>query len=192
MTAVVKPNATKLERIAAEINEAHAKCERALWDSVQGAIRAGELLEEAKAGIEHGDWGAWVAEHCQFSLRTAQGYMRVARELPAKLKGGKYATVAHLSLRESLKLLSAGGRDGTTGTGWLVGEPWVMPRDAAELLELRHAIERGLLANGAVRLTEHITLKPTDAEFDDGCPVEEWRATLGLILAMYPESRERR
>lgn len=89
-----------------EINDAHRACEAAARSAVEHALRAGELLERAKAGVAHGFWGMWIQDNCEFSERTAQVYMRVARELP-KLDDAKAQRVADLPLREVAKLLSA-------------------------------------------------------------------------------------
>jgi hypothetical protein len=57
------------------------------------AIAAGHALIEAKALVAHGEWLAWVKEHCGFSERTAQIYMRLAE------KGVDPAVVAVLGLK---------------------------------------------------------------------------------------------
>jgi hypothetical protein len=44
--------------------------------------RAGELLNECKAQVEHGHWEAFIREHFEFSVRTARVWMQYARELP--------------------------------------------------------------------------------------------------------------
>ncbi len=40
------------------------------------AIRIGELLQEQKAGLKHGEWLPWVKENLPFSERLARDYMR--------------------------------------------------------------------------------------------------------------------
>ena len=86
--------------IADKINAAHAECEKSLRKSVEHAIRAGELLLEAKRTVGHGDWTAWLAENVKFSDRLAQAYMRLAR-LPVE----KRNAVADLPLREALSAI---------------------------------------------------------------------------------------
>jgi hypothetical protein len=95
----------KLENLATEINAAHALVEGYIRAATPHAVRAGELLEKAKASIPHGEWGAWLAKNCTFSGRTAQIYMRLARELP-KLDPAKAQRVADLPLREAMKELA--------------------------------------------------------------------------------------
>jgi hypothetical protein len=41
--------------------------------------RAGEMLIEAKAQVEHGQWLGWLEANFHLSINTAQDYMRLAR-----------------------------------------------------------------------------------------------------------------
>jgi hypothetical protein len=113
MTTAIEKTATTdlaLDELANEINAEHAKAEAAARSAVDHALRAGELLIEAKGQCQHGEWGAWIQEHCEFSERTAQVYMRVARELP-KLDDPKAQRVADLPLRDVSRLLATDRRD---------------------------------------------------------------------------------
>jgi hypothetical protein len=103
MNAVV--NTDVAVRICAE----HEAAQASARDAVVHAIRAGELLIAAKAGLPHGEFGAWLAANVSFSERTAQGYMRLARLEPAKAQ-----RVADLSLRVALRTLAAADRDSRT------------------------------------------------------------------------------
>lgn len=67
-----------LPELAYEINREHQLCSDAMGDAVQHAIRVGELLIEAKAKCQHGEWLGWVEANCNFTDRTAQRYMRIA------------------------------------------------------------------------------------------------------------------
>ena len=96
----------KLDQLATEINSEHERCATSFQEGVLHAVKAGALLVEAKGHVARGDWGDWVYRHCSFSARTAQGYMRVARH-HNQLEGENAQRVAHLSLRETLKLLRA-------------------------------------------------------------------------------------
>lgn len=99
-----------LSTLADEINAEHRSCDEALREGLRHALRAGELLIEAKSRVQHGEWGRWLEENFEGSSRTAQGYMKVAREIP-NLDGTKAQHVADLSLRGALKELSAPGED---------------------------------------------------------------------------------
>jgi hypothetical protein len=77
-----------LADLAARIKVEHTAIADALKDSLRHAIVAGELLIEAKAQVLHGQWLPWLKDHCCISERTAQLYMRVAKnraDIEAKL-----------------------------------------------------------------------------------------------------------
>lgn len=82
---------------ATEIRTEHEAAQRCASEAVAHAIRAGELLLEAKAALPHGEFGAWLAANVECSARTAQGYIRLA-----KLDDEKRNAVADLSLRSAL------------------------------------------------------------------------------------------
>ncbi|GJD51764.1 hypothetical protein OPKNFCMD_4522 [Methylobacterium crusticola] len=92
--------------IATSINEAHAKVQAAARAAVEHATECGRLLNQAKETVLHGKWDEWVREHCTFSARSAQLYMRLARYLEDDADQAKTKRVADLSLREVGKLLS--------------------------------------------------------------------------------------
>lgn len=97
-------NLRPLDGLAAEINLEHSAASTAAREALGHARRAGELLLAAKKQVKHGDWLSWLAANFQFTARTAQNYMRLSEhwgELQAKSE-----TVAHLSLRDALALLS--------------------------------------------------------------------------------------
>ena len=93
-----------LPDLAARIRVEHEAVSAALKESVRHAIAAGELLIEAKGQLGHGRWLPWLRDHCTISERTAQLYMRVAKnraEIEAQMRNG----VADLSLNEAAALL---------------------------------------------------------------------------------------
>lgn len=100
-------NRTTLAALARQINAAHKACELAVREAVNHALLAGELLNEAKARVAHGAWKSWLANHVDCSERTAQLYMRVARELP-RLDASKAQRVALLPLRNLASALANG------------------------------------------------------------------------------------
>lgn len=97
-TTVTRPLAT----LAREINKESAAVEQSLKAGLDHARRAGDLLMRAKAQLAHGEWLPWLAANCTLSARTAQAYMRIARNWTEL---SKYATVADLTFRDGLKLL---------------------------------------------------------------------------------------
>ena len=68
-----------LNDIAAEVRQEHNAVRLAARQAIEHAFRAGNLLLQAKALVEHGFWGDWLHAHCDLSERTAQNYMRLAR-----------------------------------------------------------------------------------------------------------------
>lgn len=60
----------------------------------------GQRLNEAKAQLSHGEWLPWLEEKVRFSERSANNYMRIAKEY------GKSATVADLGYSKALELLA--------------------------------------------------------------------------------------
>jgi hypothetical protein len=93
-----------LPDLASRIRAEHEAVSAALSESVRHAIAAGELLIEAKEKLQHGQWLPWLKDRCTISERTAQLYMRVARnraEIEAQMRNG----VADLSLNEAAALL---------------------------------------------------------------------------------------
>lgn len=92
-----------LDSLATQINDEHRRCESDLQSALQHAINAGQLLIEAKAGVEHGQWLPWLKDNCQCSARTAQAYVRLAKHLPELESNAQ--RVAHLPVREALALL---------------------------------------------------------------------------------------
>lgn len=100
MTALVS-----LDRLAGQINGAHIRAVEHADAAVDSAMKAGALLLEVKSRVKHGEWLPWLDKNCQFSERTAQGYMRVARKVPA-LDNEERNAVADLPLRELLPALA--------------------------------------------------------------------------------------
>lgn len=87
--------------IAGQINEAYRLAQEHAHTAVEHARRAGELLLQAKELVAHGDWLPWLSANVpDISERTAQGYMRLARECLADPANPQ--RVALLSLRAAL------------------------------------------------------------------------------------------
>lgn len=63
-------------------------------------IEIGRRLNEAKEQLEHGEWLPWLQEKVDFSERSAQNFMRLAREYE------KSAEIADLGASKALALLA--------------------------------------------------------------------------------------
>ncbi len=93
-----------LPELADGINTEHEAARGAFQKGFEHALKAGDLLLQAKAQVEHGQWLPWLGTNCNVSQRTAQLYMRVARERP-KLEA-KSASLADLSLEGAARQLA--------------------------------------------------------------------------------------
>lgn len=68
-------------------------------DAGNAIIGIGQRLIEAKELLSHGEWLPWLTEQAEFSERTAQDFMRLAREW------SNPQTLADLGKAKALKLL---------------------------------------------------------------------------------------
>ena len=93
-----------LADLAARIVAEHTAIHGLLSDSIRRAMAAGDLLIEAKALVQHGQWLPWLRDRCRISERTAQLYMRCAKNRVEIEK--KSASVADLTLNEAAALLA--------------------------------------------------------------------------------------
>src|SRR5215216_1060692 len=101
MTDVEKREAARLETLASEINEGHRAFIGSLLKTAEHGIRAGELLSEAKAQCNHGEWLPWLENNFEGSARTAQEYMKLYKhrdEIRTKTQNS-----AHLSISGALR-----------------------------------------------------------------------------------------
>jgi hypothetical protein len=89
--------ATGLPHLAAEITRLHELAVASFRTSLDHALKAGELLTEAKAQLRHGEWLPWLAEHVDCSERTAQAYMQLAANPQA---------AAHLTIEDALHAIA--------------------------------------------------------------------------------------
>src|SRR6266849_265246 len=98
------PVLSRLADLAERIKVEHNAYVAAVKKSAEHAMAAGDALIEAKAQLKHGEWLPWLKGHCEISERTAQVYMRLARnrsEIEANPQ-----RVADLSLRGAASLLA--------------------------------------------------------------------------------------
>ena len=69
---VIPPGRLSLPELVARVNQEHKQLKECVIKGAQHAVKAGELLWEAKRKTGHGRWLEWIAENCEFSDRTAQ------------------------------------------------------------------------------------------------------------------------
>lgn len=88
MTAVLIPDLVAQIRAEHELARQHAET------AIDHARRAGTLLLQAKAALDHGAWLPWLSDHCQLSARQAQRYIRAALGKPTAPRSLKCDTVS--------------------------------------------------------------------------------------------------
>jgi hypothetical protein len=91
-----------LSELIARVNNEHRQVKECVIKGAQHAVKAGELLWEAKRKAGHGQWLEWIAENCEFSERTAQLYMKLADALPQIANPQR---IADLSLTGAIKMI---------------------------------------------------------------------------------------
>lgn len=101
MKAAAKSN--RLPILAENANRAHVAAGEALRSALAHARAAGEALIEAKAAVPHGAWSAWLSQNFKGSTRTAERYIRIAKNWDRI--AAKTTRMSDLSLREALELL---------------------------------------------------------------------------------------
>src|SRR5208337_1973314 len=94
-----------LDDLAGRIRAEHQGACAAAKRSIEHAMAAGDLLNEAKDRLVHGQWGPWLEANCEMSARTARRYMNLASN--RDFIEAKMATVADLTIRGADKLLAA-------------------------------------------------------------------------------------
>lgn len=122
MTAIANTGAAGahgLDSLAVELRREVEAAEADFRSALEHAVRAGELLLEAKAQVGHGEWLPWLEANFPGSVRSAQGYMRLAENAEDAQR------VAHLGIKGALKQLAAPtSKDEATGR---IKEPeWVV------------------------------------------------------------------
>ena len=158
-----------LDGLAGQINAEHRAAQQAARKTITHVLKAGELLIEAKAKVQHGEWLSWLQQNCTFSERTAQTYMRVAREYP-KLDEVNAQRVADFSLRQALRSIAP------AKIGADVGGVWVdLHGNVADISEYEVFAEM----DGFLLCT-----KPPTLLFSRDMSFEQWKGGLGKLIKL--------
>ena len=88
-----------LSVIASQINEQHDRAIGHATSALEHARQAGELLQQAKQQIPHGEWLPWLAANCRVSARQAQRYLKVANNWQAITKND---VTSHLTIDDAI------------------------------------------------------------------------------------------
>jgi hypothetical protein len=103
MTDVATSNS--LTDLRERLKNEYAAVVHSLKASVSHAMAAGDLLFEAKAQLNHGQWLPWL-ESCGISERTAQRCMRLARNRTV-IEAKSDTLVTDVSITGALGMLAA-------------------------------------------------------------------------------------
>ena len=137
-----RDTAPSLDDLAQRIKTEHQEIIGAKRNIVERAMKAGDLLIQAKANAGHGNWLNWLKANCVgISERTANVYMKLADGRATIEEKLKSAATADLTINEALRSLaeeapeaktnstgdagasgSTGGESKTTGTGSAKGK----------------------------------------------------------------------
>ena len=86
-----------IDRVRTAHREAQEQADKAkeyASRAIDRALEAGDLLLLLKPTVKHGEWEAFLAEKLpEISIRQAQKYMRIARDLPLEKRTGALLTV---------------------------------------------------------------------------------------------------
>jgi hypothetical protein len=93
-----------LTDLAARIYAGHVAVQESLKLAVKCAMDTGDMLLEAKEQVGHGEWMDWLRDHCDMSQRTANLYMRLAKNRKVIEATGD---VAGLTLNSAARLLAS-------------------------------------------------------------------------------------
>ena len=67
-------------------------------ETAQNLIKLGNELNRAKEKVPHGEWGTWLRDKVNFSQRTANIYMRIAKEFGSNSQAISNLEVTKLGL----------------------------------------------------------------------------------------------
>lgn len=70
----------KLTELSAKVKQVHGLFVNGQAKMLEHAVAVGHTLREAKAGLRHGAFGAWVESNCEIAYRTARVYMNIAQK----------------------------------------------------------------------------------------------------------------
>jgi|SRR5271169_5408403 len=89
---------SELNELVAKINAAQAALAASSKTSLANAIALGEILNQAKGKVRHGEFGKLLKDNCHLHERTAQRYMVIS-----KLADNKSDTMSVLTINEALR-----------------------------------------------------------------------------------------
>lgn len=152
-------SSNRLPVLASEIRDAVGEAQRHAKATLAAAISAGEKLIEAKALVVHGEWLPWLKANVAISERSAQAYMRLARN---KDEVTKSAGSADLTIDAATKVLQQSGQ---------------LPDTHGEYIMLK-----------LCEIDPRIKITPVSLELPDDLTFEQW-AAIGRALPPLPNEQ---
>ena len=77
---------SEAETVPQVINALHRRARQRAESAVDDAVKIGDILKDVKSNLKHGEWQSWIDENCEFSLRTAQLYMKASTAKTQQLR----------------------------------------------------------------------------------------------------------
>ena len=166
MARSVQPAQRTIETITNEILELKKQAGKAV-------LGIGQRLIEAKETLPHGEWLPWLSEQVDFSERTAQYYMRLAREWTNP------QSIADLGATKAFKLLALPSEE---------REAFIQERNVVDMSarELEQAIKERDEARAAAQRAEADKRTAEQAR----AKMEEDMGLLNASLASAQDARE--
>lgn len=97
------------------IAEIHIIEQNVAKTALEGAVRIGARLQEAKEKVGHGGFEQWCQENLNYSKRTAENFMKVAKEYGSENGlDSKAQALADFSITKALSLLKVPEEDRET------------------------------------------------------------------------------
>lgn len=78
MTTILTKEQATIERLLPDIRATHKEFLKSGQATVELARQIGDMLWKLKECVKHGEWVKLVEDRCEFEIRTAQTYMKVA------------------------------------------------------------------------------------------------------------------
>ena len=123
-----------IDDLAARIVAEHKAVRAAMKSTLEHAMVCGDLLIEAKAKLEHGEWLPWLAEHCKsLSERTAQIYISLAKNRAALEAKSAASADLTMTIRDALELIARQAEPAFRSPRYPVSH---------QVNEQKHAVER--------------------------------------------------
>jgi hypothetical protein len=101
-TIVIPDESVEIYDVVEEINHEHELCIGSMKNTLEHAIRIGELLSEQKEKVQFGDWIIWIKMNCSFDRAQATRYMKIYSNV-ARVHQLEDAT----SIRHALRIIAA-------------------------------------------------------------------------------------